>query len=75
MTDIVDTPIFTSFTTATGNETLTLADKIKKYDMVKLIEFLQERDLRLSETAIKILEKEEVEGQDFFDITEEKLEK
>ena len=68
------TPASTS-TTVVGNETVSLADKIKKYDMAKLIEYLQERDLGLSETAIKILEKEEVEGQDFFDLTQEELEK
>jgi len=39
----------------------------------KLIEFLQEQDLGLSETAIKILEKEKVNGQDLFDLTEEKF--
>ncbi|GBC03375.1 hypothetical protein RclHR1_00510006 [Rhizophagus clarus] len=47
---MTDTPVSTSSTTATGNETLT-------------------------ETAIKILEKEEIKGQDFFDLTQEELEK
>jgi hypothetical protein len=61
--------------TVAGNETVSLADEIKKYDTAKLIEYLQERGLGLSETAIKILEKEEVEGQDFFDLTQEELEK
>src|SRR5205085_8363334 len=60
-------------TTVAGNETVSLADEIKKYDTAKLIEFLQERGLGLSETAIKILEKEEVEGQDFLKLTEEKF--
>jgi len=73
MTDIVDTPISTSSTTATGNETLTLADEIKKYDTGALISFLQERGLELSETAIKILEKEEITGRDFLKLTEEKF--
>jgi len=68
------TPASTS-TTVSGNETVSLADEIKKYDTVKLIEFLQGQDLGLSETAIKILEKEEVKGQDFFDLTQEELEK
>ena len=68
------TPASTS-TTVAGNETVSLADEIKKYDTAKLIEYLQERGLGLSETAIKILEKEEVEGQDFFDLTQEELEK
>ncbi|GBB95403.1 hypothetical protein RclHR1_25270006 [Rhizophagus clarus] len=68
------TPASTS-TTVTGNETVSLADEIKKYGTAKLIEFLQERDLELSETAIKILEKEEITGQNFFDLTQEELEK
>ena len=50
-----------------------LADEIKKYDTEKLISFLQERGLELSETAIKILEKEEITGQDLFDMTKEEL--
>ena len=52
------TPASTS-TTVAGNETVSLADEVKKYDTAKLIEFLKGRDLGLSETAIKILEKEE----------------
>src|SRR4051812_31846193 len=60
------------FTTVAGNETVSLADKIKKYDMVKLIEYLQgQKNLELSEMAIKILEKEELNGGNFFDMTEE----
>ena len=66
------TSAFTSITVA-ENETVLLADEVKKYDTEKLISFLQERGLELSETAIKILEKEEITGQDFFDMTEEKL--
>ncbi|PKC50787.1 hypothetical protein RhiirA1_485347, partial [Rhizophagus irregularis] len=55
-----------------GNETVSLADKIKKSDTAKLIEYLQgQKNLKLSETAIKILEKEELNGGDFFDMTEE----
>jgi len=73
-TSIPYTPAST-FTTIAGNETVLLADEIKKYDMAKLIEYLQEQGLGLSETAIKILEKEEVEGQDFFDLIQEELKK
>src|SRR5436309_1046382 len=73
MTDIVDTPVSTFSTTATGNETLTLANKIKKYDTGALISFLQKWDLELSETAIKILEKKEITGRDFLKLTEEKF--
>jgi hypothetical protein len=60
-------------TTVAENEMVALAENIKKYDTTKLIEFLQGQDLGLSETAIKILEKEEVNGQDLFDLTEEKF--
>ncbi|CAG8820232.1 3821_t:CDS:2, partial [Gigaspora margarita] len=34
---------------------------------------VKEEDLDLSETAIKILEKEEINGRDFLKISEEKL--
>jgi hypothetical protein len=40
-----------------NNETVSLADEIKKYDTAKLIEFLQGyENLGLNEPAIKILE-------------------
>ena len=42
--------------------------------MKELIDFLRkEMDLKLSEMAIKILEKEEITGRAFLKITEEKL--
>ncbi|EXX72513.1 hypothetical protein RirG_068650 [Rhizophagus irregularis DAOM 197198w] len=67
------TPASTSISVA-GNETVSLADEIKKYDTAKLIEYLQgQKNLELSETAIKILEKEELNGGDLFDLTEEWL--
>src|SRR5436305_8260035 len=66
------TPASTS-TSVAGNETVSLADEIKKYGTGALISFLQERGLELSETAIKILEKEEITGQDLFDMTKEEL--
>ncbi|RGB37321.1 hypothetical protein C1646_757095 [Rhizophagus diaphanus] len=67
------TPASTS-TTVAGNETVSSADEIKKYKTKELIDFLRkEEDLELSETAIKILEKEEVNGRDFLKVTEEKL--
>ena len=67
------TPASTS-TTVAGNETVSLADEIKKYDTAKLIEYLQGQGLGLSETAIKILEEEEINGRTFFKITKEELE-
>ena len=67
------TPASTS-TTVARNEMVSLADEIKKYDTAKLIEYLQgQKNLELSETAIKILEKEELNGGDLFDLTEERL--
>ncbi|CAG8614303.1 7225_t:CDS:2 [Funneliformis caledonium] len=69
------TPVSTSSTTATGNETLTLADEIKKYDTGALISFLQERDLGLDLDDENIIRKKEITGQDFFDLTQEELEK
>src|SRR4051794_35675771 len=67
------TPASTS-TTVAGNEMVSLADEVKKYKTKELIDFLRkEEDLELSETAIKILEKEEVNGRDFLKVTEEKL--
>ena len=38
-------------TTVARNETVSLADEIKKYDTAKLIEFLQRQGLGLSETT------------------------
>jgi hypothetical protein len=64
------TPAFTS-TTVVGNETVSLTDKIKKYDTAKLIEYLQGQGLGLSETAIKILEEEEVDGCAFLKMTKQ----
>ena len=65
------TPAFTS-TTVAGNETVSLADEIKKYDTAKLIEYLQgQEDLGLSESALKILENEEIKGSNFLDMTKQ----
>jgi hypothetical protein len=64
------TPVSTS-TTVAGNETVSLADEIKKYDTEALISFFRGRDLGLDEDDEKILRKEKIKGQDFFDMTEE----
>src|SRR5215212_6005048 len=67
------TPAPTS-TTVAGNETVSLADEIKKYDTAKLIEFLQgQENLGLNEPAIEILENEEINGRAFINITKEEL--
>src|SRR5438876_250648 len=67
------TPASTS-TTVAGNETVSLADEVKKYDTTKLIDFLRkEEDLGLSEKALEILENEEVDGRAFLKMTEQKF--
>ncbi|GES89159.1 hypothetical protein GLOIN_2v1502041 [Rhizophagus clarus] len=72
-----NTPASTSTSiTATGNDSVTLADEIKKYKTKELIDFLRkEEDLGLSEKALEILETQEVDGRAFLKVTEEKLEK
>jgi hypothetical protein len=42
MSNIADTPASISTSATTGNETVTLADDVKKNVTAKLIEFLQE---------------------------------
>src|SRR5947199_168144 len=67
------TPASTS-TTVAGNETVSLADDIKKYDTTKLIDFLRgEKDLGLDDADLEIIRKEKVNGRAFLNITEENL--
>ncbi|CAG8738919.1 16948_t:CDS:2, partial [Gigaspora rosea] len=62
-----------TFTTAM-EDSPTLAHVVKRWKMKELIDFLRkEEDLDLSETAIKILKKEEINGCDFLKITKEEL--
>ena len=72
MSSETNTPASTSTPATTpGNET-TLADEIKKYDTAKLIDFLKgQEDLVVSETALKILEDEEINGSNFLDMTKQ----
>jgi hypothetical protein len=74
MSSKTSTP-YTSASTITfgNNETVSLADEIKKYDTAKLIEYLQGQDLGLDEDNEKILRKKKIKGQDLFDLTEERL--
>ncbi|GBC44437.2 hypothetical protein GLOIN_2v1725482 [Rhizophagus irregularis DAOM 181602=DAOM 197198] len=58
-----------------NNETVSLADEIKKYDTAKLIEYLREQNLNLVKDDFDIIENERVGGQDFFDLTQEELER
>jgi hypothetical protein len=68
-----DTPASTS-TSVAGNETVTLAEEIKKYRMKALIDFLcEEEDLELEEEDLEIIRKQRVNGRDFLKVTEEKL--
>src|SRR5215475_9109181 len=66
----------TPATTVTGNETVTLADEIKKYKAKELIDFLRkEEDLELEPEDYDIIEKERINGRAFFKITKEELER
>src|SRR5437588_11146714 len=68
-----NTPESTS-TSVIENESVTLAEEIKKYKTKELIDFLhKEESLDLSEKVFEILEKEGVNGSDFLMITEEEL--
>src|SRR6266540_307668 len=61
-------------TSTTENETVTLADKVKKYKTDALIEFLQkEENLELEEEDLEIIHKQRVNSRDFLKLTEEKL--
>jgi hypothetical protein len=46
--------------TATGNETVTLADEVKKYDTESLINFLRGQELGLDDEDLEIIRKEKV---------------
>jgi hypothetical protein len=64
----------TSITATEEKNAPTLAEVVRKYKTKELIDFLcKEEDLELSETAIKILEKEEITGRAFLKITKEEL--
>src|SRR5688572_27475845 len=66
------TPASTS-TTVAGNETVSLADEIKKYDTAKLIEYLQGQDLGLDEDDEKIIHKEKIDGRAFLKLSKEEF--
>ncbi|KAF0470268.1 hypothetical protein F8M41_025408 [Gigaspora margarita] len=64
----------TSTSTTATEDSPTLAHVVKRWKTKELIDFLRkEEDLDLSETAIKILEKEEINGRAFLKITKEEL--
>ena len=58
-------------TTVAGNETLTLADEVKKYDTEGLISFFRERDLGLDEDDEKIIHKQKINGSVFLKTSKE----
>ncbi|PKK59342.1 hypothetical protein RhiirC2_857384, partial [Rhizophagus irregularis] len=65
------TPASTS-TTVAGNETVSLADEIKKYKTKELIDFLRkEEDLELEPEDYDIIEKERINGRDFLKATKQ----
>jgi hypothetical protein len=57
----------TNTPTSTGNESLTLAERIKKYKTKELINFLCE------EQDLDIIREQRVNGLDFLKVTEKKL--
>src|SRR4051794_2367267 len=68
------TPASTS-TTVAGNETVSLADEIKKYKTEALIEFLQkEEDLGLDDDDLGIIRKQKIMGRDFLKTSKEEFE-
>ncbi|PKK58612.1 hypothetical protein RhiirC2_325011 [Rhizophagus irregularis] len=73
MSSETSTPYTPASTITFGNnETVSLADEIKKYKTKELIDFLRkEEDLELSEKVFEILEKEEVNGRDFLKATKQ----
>jgi hypothetical protein len=61
-------------TTVAGNETVSLADEIKKYKTEALIEYLRkEEDLDLEEEDFEIIRKQRVNGRDFLKTTKEEF--
>ncbi|PKB95480.1 hypothetical protein RhiirA5_507286 [Rhizophagus irregularis] len=63
--NLCDTPytLASIFTTVAGNETVLLADEIKKYDTAKLIEFLKGQGLNLVKNDFNIIENKRVDQE------------
>src|ERR1043165_5862737 len=67
------TPASTS-TSVAGNETVSLADEIKKYKTEALIEYLRkEEDLGLDDNDLEIFRKQKIMGRDFLKTTKEEF--
>ncbi len=68
------TPASTS-TTVAGNETVSLADEIKKYKTKELIDFLSKKeDLGLDDDDLEIIRKRKIMGRDFLKTSKEEFE-
>jgi len=68
------TPAFTT-TTVAENETVSLANEIKKYKTEALIEFLQKKeDLGLDDDDLGIIRKQKIMGRDFLKTSKEEFE-
>ncbi|POG83187.1 hypothetical protein GLOIN_2v1761216 [Rhizophagus irregularis DAOM 181602=DAOM 197198] len=69
------TPASTS-TSVAGNESVSLADDIKKYDTAKLIDFLRgEKDLGLDDEDLEIIRKRKINGRAFLKTSKEEFER
>src|ERR1051325_11282917 len=69
------TPASTS-TTVAGNETVSLADEIKKYKTEALIEYLRkEEDLGLDDDDLEIIRKQKITGRAFLKTSKEEFER
>ncbi|GBB98538.1 hypothetical protein RclHR1_32550003 [Rhizophagus clarus] len=75
MSSETSTPYTPASTVTFGNnETVSLADEIKKYKTKELIDFLcKEEDLELEEEDLEIIRKQRVNGRDFLKTTKEEF--
>jgi len=75
MSSETNTPASTSTSIiATGNEAVTLADEIKKYNTTELIDFLRkEEDLGLDDDDLEIIRKQKVNGRAFLKTSKEEF--
>jgi hypothetical protein len=68
------TPASTS--TTAGNETVSLADEIKKYKTQELLDFLsKEEDLGLDDDDLEIIRKQKITGRAFLKTSKEEFER
>src|SRR5438034_919781 len=66
------TPYTSDSTTVAGNETVMLAEEIKKYKTEALIKYLQKKeDLGLDNVDLEIIRKQKIMGRAFLKISKE----